>query len=294
MKALFSRKKNLEKQIFLPLFLAALFLLGGCSDNIFSGLQDGDSSNNIEELVKSGEARLLAGDNEGALKAFNQALAIKSDYAPALRGKVSALLNIAAPSGSFAADFSQLITSSEDSEDLSENLDFSLDTWEKVSAASETGYDLLNQIGDLNESDKLNISILSVSRIISKVMITQLKIEEISGSDIDGLESDYSNLGDFIDFANTDCSLNPTDDACTSEKLSGDEALALIDDAIASGELPEGTDTDFSETLSEQLSDIRCELCFPDCSGSTPPSFCTGYVQPADCGDISDYPECSE
>jgi len=274
--------------------LAVIFILNlqlACSGNIFDGMETGDSSNDAEELVTSGNARLLAKDNEGALKAFNQALAIKQNYPPALRGKVSALLNIASPSGSFAADFSQLIVSQGGSaEDLSETLNFSLTSWEAIAAAAASCNTLLKLIpaADQTETDKLNLSIISMTTVIAKIMVTTAKLEAIAPGTA-GLNSDFSNIGDFIDFANTDCVATPADPACTTSKITGDDALALLDDAIASGELPISIDTggeDLSGTLTDQLEALRCELCFP----ATPVG---GYVQPSNCGLLADHPECS-
>ena len=284
----------MDKKFFAILVLA---FLSGCNKNAFDGWQDGESSNNAEELVKAGEARLLAGDNEGALDAFNRALAIKKDYPPALRGKTSAVLNLASPSGSFAADFSQLIISSQSSTDTSDSgatdlassTGFSLAIWQSLDSASTEAKTLLDAIAanDLTSTDSINISILAIMRLLSKFMITK---EQIGLTD--GISSDFSNIGEFICF-------DSTVQTCTADQISGDAALTLINDAIASGDVSaissltgEG-ETDIGGTVTDQLETMRCELCFPaDCSGATPPAYCS-YSTPTDCGTQEDSPECT-
>lgn len=281
----------------LLLTILVLAFLSGCNKNAFDGLQDGESSNNAEELVKAGNARLSTGDNKGALDAFNRALGVKKDYPPALRGKASAVLNLGSPSGSFAADFSQLIISSQGSggaTDLASSVNFSLAAWQDLDSASTEAKTLLDTIaaGDRTSIDSINISILGIMRIMSKFMIAKAQIEALGGSAISGISSDFSNLGEFI------C-LDSTAQTCTADQISGDDALTLINDAIASGNvsaissLTGDGKTDIGGTVTGQLETMRCELCFPSaCSGATPPAYCS-YSTPTDCGAQADSPECT-
>ncbi len=270
-----------------------IVLINGCASNAFDGIQDGESSNNADELVKAGNARLLAKDNKGALDAYNRAIAIDPKHGDALRGKSSALLNLASPNGSFAADFSKLIISKQSSaSDISDTIDLTYVQWKSINTAIGTAKGLMQSItvAQLTNIDKVNISFLATTQVLTQILVTQKKMEQLAGTDVTGLSSDYSNIGDFIDFDNTDCTdeANAAADACQKEKMGGDDAVSLLDDAIASGNfsLSQDSSDDYTDSMANQLSEIRCELCFPD---PTP----TGYTQPSNCGTLAQHPECS-
>jgi tetratricopeptide (TPR) repeat protein len=259
--------------------MLALLAFGGCSSNIYEGIQTGESSNDAEALVRSGEALLLNKQNTDALDAFNRALAIDPDYPPALRGRASALLNQASPSGSFAVDFSSVVIG-DSSGNLSQQLDFTLSQWQALDSAISDAKSSIKTISSSqrNDNDKYNLAILGTIHLVAKARIA----EEKTGS-VD-LSSDYSNLSDVIDV-----------DGTNSDKVSWDEALQLVDEAIADSQLS-GEDSDFSQTLSDELGKARCEICYPtDCNDTSPEPWCTTANQPDDCQQAPDSPtaECS-